>query len=197
MAFTGGQGGNFQYRIGTEIRGRDGCCNALGVACASESRRGSGSSRSDVAGQTSRRRHHYPPVEALTGWANCRRYAQVPQGRLSFTSVQISFLRQCGSTHPSATAPHGSATLHFVIPRSRLAGASWERNDPAGVGTNRRVPQVSLLRPGSMQPVPACRGPIPNGNPPSPLSLGAKPTCPGVPWRDLLCAYTPEQRPYK
>src|SRR5271165_3241001 len=32
------------------------------------------------------------------------------------TSVQISFLRQCGSTHPSATAPHGSATPHFVIP---------------------------------------------------------------------------------
>src|SRR5271165_3814752 len=44
------------------------------------------------------------------------RFGLVPQGRLKATSVQISFLRQCGSTHPSATAPHGSATPHFVIP---------------------------------------------------------------------------------
>src|SRR5271165_3889034 len=56
-------------------------------------------------------------------------------------------------------------------PGTDSRGASWERNDPAAVGTNRRVPQVSLLRPGSMQPVPACRGPIPKGNPPFPFVI--------------------------
>jgi hypothetical protein len=58
-------------------------------------------------------------------------------------------------SHP-ATALFGSVALSFVIPSSRLAEASRERNDKARAlcnieGRNRRVPQVSLLRPGIPQ----------------------------------------------
>jgi hypothetical protein len=62
----------------------------------------------------------------------------------------------------------------LVIPSSRLAETSRERNDKACAlcnieGRNRRVPQVSLLRPGIPQTNSSWK------HPPCSLSLGAKP----------------------
>ena len=99
--------------------------------------------------------------------------------------------RSRGICSPLKPAPNidDSATLPFVIPSEAEGSAVLSTSTQ-----HRRERHSPLCHPERSRPVPACRGgicgslnqhPTSTTAPLSPLSSRAKPTCPGLPWRDL------------